>query len=83
MPRYRIVVGMVRCHTDVGTMDSIVVASGLRAQATDEPDLFCLTDCGRGAEPEIGSDLLAAAREHLEHAVLTGAIPAWSLVGPR
>jgi len=73
-------VGLVRCQTDAATMNSIVSIKGLRALPTDSPNLFLLANSGRSVEPEIGSDLLAAAEEELDHAARNGTIPPWSLV---
>jgi len=80
MPRYRMVVGVIQCRADAGTIHSIAAASGLCAEPGDRPDEFHLTDCGRDVEPDIGPDLFGVAKEALDRAVETGAIPGWSMV---
>jgi hypothetical protein len=80
MAREEYGVGLIRCHTDAATMDAIASASGLRARPTREVGLFYIINSGRGAEPEIGADLLAAVHNELERAARDGTIPSWSNV---
>ncbi len=80
MNRCESAVGVIRCSTDVATINAIASASGLRARQGTRPHFFRLFNSGRRVEPEVGADLFEVVRDELDRAVSKGLIPPWSVV---
>jgi hypothetical protein len=78
MARHEVAVGLIRCRAPASTINAVVSPSGLRAKATNDPELFYLADSGRDIDPEIERELFSVAQHELDRAVRIGIIPSWS-----
>jgi len=80
MRRRKRAVGLIKCPTDVSTINAIVEAGGLTAEPADQPGHFYLLNSGRNLASEVEPELYAAAAHRLDSAVRNGIIPAWSSI---
>ena len=75
--------GTIRCETNQITIDTLLFACGLRAQAAQDPHHFDILDGGRDSEPEVALDLWELALTRLRHAEHAGALPPFTIARAR
>ena len=76
-------VGVIRCASDVATLDTIASSGGLSVKPANAPGEFYVINSGRNLASELEEALLTAVACHLDNAVEKGIIPRWSLIAPR
>jgi len=76
------VLGTVRCHTDLATIDALVASYGLRARATNAANHFSIVSGGRSMlqDAAVEKDLLALAYNALDTAREKGSLPPFSVL---
>lgn len=78
--RRRSKVATIACATELTTLRRIAESSGLVAEPAEAPDQFHILNSGRILASELKSALWCEMTARLDHAVASGAIPAWSRI---